>query len=199
MGSNPIISTKNKRLNNLIRRSKNRRRPPEPKLPPIKFNEQIRALEVRVVGAQGENLGVMKTEEAIKEARNQGFDLVEVSGQATPPITKIASHDKYRYQQEKLAKKQKQEQAKKTSELKHIRITPRAGSNDLEVKLKKVRSFIEDGDKVEILLFLKGREKANKDFARGKLDDFLNKVGMPYRVISPIKYAGRGFVVQIVK
>ena len=163
----------------------------------MKYNEGIRAPEVMVISNEGESLGVMSREEAIKKAKEAGLDLVEISASANPPVTKITSYDRYRFQLEKTEREKKKKT--KSSEVRSVRITPRAATNDLEVKLKKVREFLEEGDKVEVQLFLKGREKANKDFARVKLEEFLAKIEMEIRVISPIKYAGRGFTTQITK
>lgn len=162
--------------------------------PPV--NEEIRAEELRVVGEKGENLGIMKKEEALVLAREKGLDLVEVSSQVSPPIAKIISYDKYRYQLEKSEKEKKKNQ--KVSEVRGIRITPRSAKNDLEVKMKKVVEFLEKGDKVEIQMFMRGREKANKDFARGKLEEFLKTIPVENKIISPIKFSGRGFNTQIV-
>jgi len=160
-------------------------------------NEEIKAEELRVIGDQGENLGVMKKEEAINLAKERGLDLVLVSGETSPQIAKIISFDKYRYQLEKSEKEKRKKM--KTSELRGIRITPRAAKNDLEVKMKKVVEFLEKGDKVEIQLFMRGREKGNKDFARGKLEEFLKMVPVEHKITAPIKFAGRGFNVQISK
>ena len=172
-------------------------------MPSFRINEQITSQEVRVIDetieeGQDKNLGVMKTIDAINLAREKNLDLVEISADSEIPVAKIVSYDKFRYQQMKKDKLQQKAKGK-SNELRRIRITPRAASNDLEVKLKKVLAFLEKGDKVEIQLFLKGREKANKDFAKGKLQDFLNSIDVPYKVTGPIKYAGRGFVVQILK
>ncbi len=181
----------------LIRRKKNNyRRPQAPVIPAARINHQITASQVRLIGPAGENLGVVTKEEALRQAEAAGLDLVEVGAKADPPVAKIISFDKYRYQQGKQARKQKQTQ--KGGELRHMRITPRAASNDLERKLRQVVDFLKDGDKVEIQLFLKGREKANRDFAKGKLQAFVEKISVPYAVMTPIKFVGRGFTVQVV-
>lgn len=184
-------------LINLIRRKKNNyRRPLPPVLPTARVNHQITAAQVRLIGPAGENLGVVTKEEALKAAVAAGLDLVEVGAKAEPPVAKIISFDKYRYQQGKLARKQKQTQ--KGGELRHMRITPRAATNDLERKLGQVVDFLKGGDKVEIQLFLKGREKANRDFAKRKLQEFMAKISTPYAVTMPIRYTGRGFTAQVV-
>jgi len=187
----------------LIRRRKNNRVQQRQIMPVFRFNETISAPEVRVIDESVEegadkNLGVMKTIEAIELAREKGLDLVEVAGEAVPPVAKIISFDKYRYSHIKKEKQQIRAKSK-GMELRHIRITPRVATNDLEVKMKKMLAFLEKGDKVEIQLFLKGREKANKDFAREKLVSFLSAIAISYKVTSPIKVVARGFAVQIIK
>jgi len=161
-----------------------------------RVNHQITAREVRLIGPAGENIGVVTKEEALRQAAAAGLDLVEVGAKAEPPVAKIISFDKYRYQQGKQARKQKLTQ--KGGEFRHMRITPRAATNDLERKLGQVIDFLKGGDKVEIQLYLRGREKANRDFAKKKLEAFIEKISVPYMVTVPIRYAGRGFTVQVV-
>ena len=115
----------------------------------------------------GENLGVMSLSQALKAAQERGLDLIEIAPMAKPPVAKIIGFDKFRYQQEKEEKKKRTTQ--KAKELKQVRITPRAAKNDLEVKVKKVEEFLAEGHKVEIGLFLRGREKGNKDWGLQKL------------------------------
>lgn len=168
---------------------------------PIKnarINNQITAPEVRVIDAEGKNLGVMPTSEALKLApRDSGLDLIEISPTAKPPVARIMSFDKYRYEQEKLEKKQRQ--ANKNTDVKRIQISARAAMNDLQVRLAKLEEFLKEGHPVEIVMRLKGREKANKDFAGKKLTDFMKMITTEYKIISPPKYAGNGFSAQITK
>ena len=137
----------------------------------------------------------MSTEEAIKKAKEAGFDLVLLTDKVSPPVTKIISYDKYRYQLVKEEKKKKQGQ--KVSELRKVRITPRIAEGDLERKRKQAEKFLAAGDKVETQIYLRGREKANRDFAKEKLQQFMDKIEVDFKVINPIKYAGRGFTMLI--
>ena len=148
-----------------------------------------------MLGEDGKNLGTFPIEEALKMAMEKGIDLIEVSPKAKPPVTKIISFDKFRYQKTKELKKEQNEQ--KTKELKHVRITPRMGEHDLEVKLKQAHSFLEKGHRVEINLFLKGREKAHQAWGLKKLDEFIKKVETPIQKSGPPKFMGRGFAIQI--
>lgn len=162
-----------------------------------RINNQIQAPEVRVIGETGENLGVFSRDEAIAMAREKGLDLIEITGGVKPPVARIMSFDKFRYQREKEEKKQRL--AQKNRDLKGIRITARAAENDLQVKMKKLCEFLEEGYKVEIMLALRGREKANKDWALQKIKKFIAEIPVPYQVTVEPKQGGRGFIAQVVK
>ncbi len=160
----------------------------------IKSNDEITAPRLRVLGETGENLGVLNLEEAKRRAQEAGLDLVVVTESANPPVAKIVSYDKFRYQKEKELKKQKQQ---KGPESKRIQISPREAEHDLSFKLKKLEEFLGAGHKVEIQMTLRGREKGMRDYAKGKLEDFLKKVEAPFRQTQPISPGGRGLTTQI--
>lgn len=125
------------------------------------------------------------------------MDLIEIAPTANPPVAKIMDFDKFRYQQEKEAKKNRLH--KTTDELKQIRISVRAADNDMKIATKKIDDFLEKGHKVEIMLVLRGREKYNQPWAREKLDEFLKFITVPYKIISPQKNGGKGIIMQISK
>jgi translation initiation factor IF-3 len=160
-----------------------------------RINNQITARELRVIDAEGKNLGVLSFAEALKKANEAGMDLIEVTATANPPVARILSYDKFRYEKEKEEKKQRQ--AERPKELKHVRITPRAAKNDLEVKAKKAAAFLEEGHKVELMIFLRGREKGKKEWGLMKLKAFLPMIPTPHTVTMEPKFAGRGFVMQL--
>lgn len=162
-----------------------------------KINNQITAEELRVVDENLQNLGILAREKAFALAKEKGLDLIEIAPNAKPPVARIISYDKFRYQKEKELRKQRQ--AQKAKELKHIRITPRAARNDLQIKATKTKEFLEEGHKVEINIFLKGREKANKAWALKKLEEFLLIIPIPYKRTLEPRPGGRGFVTQIEK
>jgi len=164
--------------------------------PKIKINSQITAKELRVIDENNENLGVLSREDALKLAEEKGLDLIEISATAVPPVGKIISFDKFRYREEKKIKKQRQSQ--KISGLKQMRISARAALNDLEVKANKINEFLGEGHKVEINLELRGREKANKEWARYKLIEFL-KLLEEHKILREIKFGQRGLSIQITK
>ena len=127
----------------------------------IRTNEQIRAAELRVIGESGEQLGIMSRQEALKLAEDANLDLVEISPNADPPVAKIVDWGKYQYQ--KMKEAQKNRRSSKQSELKQMRFGLKIGQGDLEIKLRKVRQFLEEGHKVRIQIFYRGREMAHKE------------------------------------
>ena len=148
-----------------------------------------------MIDEKGQNLGIFKLGEALNLAREKNLDLIEISASANPPVAKIISFDKFRYQKEK--EKRKQQQTQKTKELKQIRISPRAALNDFLIKARQAENFLKNGHQVEINLFLRGREKFNKEWSLKKLDEFLKMITFPYQITLKPKTGGRGFVTQI--
>lgn len=134
------------------------------------INEQIRDREVRVVGEDGEQLGVMPAKDALKLAEDADLDLVKIAPTAKPPVCKIVDYGKYRYE---LARKEKEARKKqKTTEIKEIRLSPNIDTNDLNTKMSAARKFITKGDKVKITLRFRGREMAHMTKSKHILDDF---------------------------
>ncbi len=114
-----------------------------------------------MIGGSGEQLGIISRQEALKLAEDAGVDLVEISPNADPPVAKIIDWGKYQYQ--KMKEQQKNKRSSKQSELKQMRFGLKIGSGDLEIKLRKVRSFLADGHKVRIQIFYRGRENAHRE------------------------------------
>ena len=139
----------------------------------------------------------MSLKEAVKMAEDKNLDLVEITQNAKPPIVKIIAFDKFRYQKEKEFKKQKLSQ--KSGELKKIRISARAAKNDLETRAKKIEIFLNKGNKVEIILWLRGREKYNKEWALIKMKEFVSMLDPEHKVITEPQFKGRGLIMQITK
>lgn len=134
----------------------------------IRINEAIRARELRVIGSDGEQLGIMSRADAQKAADEAGVDLVEISPNADPPVVKIVDWGKYQYQ--KMKELQKNRKASKQSELKQMRFGLKIGSGDLDIKLRKIRSFLAEGHKVRIQIFYRGREMAHKELGFEMVD-----------------------------
>jgi translation initiation factor IF-3 len=133
--------------------------------PPVKsgpkFDDLIQAEKVRVIDENGENLGVMYTSEAIEQANELGLNLVEVSPGADPPVCKYLDVGKYRYEAQKKANAARKTQ--KTQQIKEIKMRPNIDDHDYDVKMRSVRKFIEDGDKVKMTLRFRGREMAHQE------------------------------------
>jgi len=152
---------------------------------------------VRVLSETGENLGVMSREAALKLAEEKNLDLIEISASAKPPVARIMNFDKFRYEQTKKLKKQRVEE--KPQEMKQVQIGIGTAANDLKIKVKKVEEFLSEKHPVVIVLVLRGREKANKDWARLKLGEFLKMIPLEYKILFEPRFGGRGLAVQIAK
>lgn len=116
---------------------------------------------MRVIGPKGDQLGIMSLSDALKAAQEAEVDLIEISPNADPPVAKIVDWGKYQYQ--KMKEQQKNRKHAKTAELKQIRLGLKIGSNDLDIKLRKVREFLVEGHKVKIFIFFRGREMAHQE------------------------------------
>ena len=150
-----------------------------------------------VLDEDGKSLGVMKRDVALKLAQEQGLDLIEIAANAKPPVVRLMSFDKFRYQQEKKIKKQQAQQ--KGQEMKQVQISIREALHDLQMKASRVNEFLAEGHPVEILMTLRGREKANKDFAREKLANFVKMINPEHKVIMEPRVGGRGIGMQVIK
>lgn len=141
----------------------------------IRINGAIRSTELRVIGESGEQLGIMSRIDALKTAENAGLDLVEISPLASPPVAKIVDWGKFQYQ--KMKEQQRNRKNAKTSELKQIRLGMKIGQHDLDIKLKKIRSFLEDGNKVRVQLMYRGRENAHQELGYGLMEKIITSLG----------------------
>lgn len=158
----------------------------------IRINKEIRAAELRVIGAQGENLGVLSFADALKAAQAVELDLIEISPNAVPPVAKIMDYGKFQYEQKK---KESAARAKaKVSETKEVQIKVGTGENDMRLKAKKAAEWLADGHRVRMELFLKGRYKGMEEaFLKARLEKFMLLIPYPYRIAEPITKAPKGF------
>ena len=136
--------------------------------PQIRINHRIRVPEVRVIGADGEMLGVMATHEALRLAAESGLDLVEVNPKAEPPVCKVLDFGKFKYEEKKKVAEQRRKQA--VVEIKELKLRPKTDDHDLDTKLRHGRRFIEAGYKVKITVRFRGREIAHPEEAQKQLD-----------------------------
>ena len=153
------------------------------------INEQIRDREVRLIGEDGEQLGIMSSREAMKLAAEANLDLVKIAPTAKPPVCKIIDYGKYRYE---LARKEKEAKKKqKVIEVKEVRLSPNIDTNDLNTKMGSARKFLEKGDKVKVTLRFRGREMAHMQQSKHILDDFAALLEDVAVVEKPAKMEGR--------
>ncbi len=158
----------------------------------VRINREIRAKELRVIGAAGENLGVLSTEEAQKAAEAAGLDLIEISPNAVPPVAKITDYGKFQYE---LSKRESAARSKvKVSETKEVQIKVGTGENDMRLKAKKAAEWLAEGHRVRMELFLKGRYKGmDEAFLKTRLEKFMLLIPYPYKIAEPITRAPKGF------
>ena len=134
------------------------------------INEQIRDREVRLIGADGAQLGIMSSREAMRLAEEAGLDLVKIAPTAKPPVCKIVDYGKFKYEQVRKEKEARKKQ--RTIEIKEIRLSPIIDTNDLNTKINAARKFLTKGDKVKVTLRFRGREIAHMNNSKHILDDF---------------------------
>ena len=156
------------------------------------INEQIRDREVRVIGPNGEQLGIMSAREALNIAQEADLDLVKIVPTANPPVCKIINYGKYRYEQGRREKEAKKKQ--KTIEVKEIRLSPNIDTNDLNTKVNQAKKFLQKGAKVKVSLRFRGREMAHKDVGREILNAFFEELKDVASVDKPAKMEGRSMV-----
>lgn len=155
----------------------------------LMINEQIRDREIRLVGEDGAQLGIMPTREAMRMAEEAGLDLVKIAPTAKPPVCKIVDYGKYKYEQVRKEKEARKKQ--RTTEVKEIRLTPNIDTNDLNTKISAARKFLTKGDKVKITLRFRGREMAHMNNSRHILDDFAKSLSDVAVVEKNAKVEGR--------
>ena len=159
------------------------------------INEQIRDREVRLIGEEGEQLGVMSSREAQKLADEAGLDLVKIAPTAKPPVCKIVDYGKYRYEQARKEKEARKKQ--KTIEIKEIRLSPNIDTNDLNTKINAAKKFLTKGDKVKVSLRFRGREMAHMNASKHILDDFAEALTEIAVVEKPAKVEGRSMTMVL--
>lgn len=153
------------------------------------INEQIRDKEVRVVGEEGEQLGVMSAKDAQKLAEDAGLDLVKIAPTAKPPVCKIVDYGKFKYEQTRRDKEAKKKQ--KVIDIKEVRMSPNIDTNDLNTKISAARKFIQKGDRVKVTLRFRGREMAHMHSRKYILDNFAEALADIAVVEKPPKVEGR--------
>ncbi|MBA2849348.1 translation initiation factor IF-3 [Thermosulfuriphilus ammonigenes] len=157
-----------------------------------RINQQIRAREVRLIGADGKQIGIVPLSEALEIAREQDLDLVEIAPQAQPPVCRIMDYGKFLYQQNKKAQEAKKKQT--TVQVKEIKVRPKTDEHDLAVKIKHIRRFLEEKNKVKVRLWFRGREIVHIDRGRDVLNRIVEAVSDIGRVEQAPKMEGRQMI-----
>lgn len=155
-----------------------------------RINEQIRVTPVRVIGADGSLLGILTTDEALKQAYAAELDLVEVAPNERPPVCRIMDFGKFKYQQKKRLNKGHAHQTK----IKEIRVRPKTGDHDIEVKVNKAREFLEHKDKVIVTVVFRGRELAHVEEGRKVINGVLEQLADVSKVEAPPVHHGRRMI-----
>lgn len=163
---------------------------------PVRINKAIRAKELRVIGAEGANLGVIPTREALEAAEEANLDLIEISPAAKPPVAKIMDYGKYQYEQKKKAREVKAKSH--VTETKGIQVKIGTGEHDLNLKAKRIAEWLGEGHRVKIDLFLWGRYKYMEEaFLKERLERFLKIIPAEYKIADEIKKSPKGFSTTI--
>ena len=159
------------------------------------INERIKSPELRVIGSDGKQLGILKTEEALKKAKELELTLVEIAPMAKPPVAKIVDFGKFRYQEEK--KSRKEALKTKGSELKEIRFSPFIAESDYNTRLKRVKEFLNDKNKVKVTVVFKGQQMGSKQFGYDLLKKIYQSLGESIAIDMEPKFLGRHLVTII--
>lgn len=159
------------------------------------MNEEIRDKEIRVIGSDGSQLGIMTPKEAMKIAVEQGLDLVKIAPQATPPACRIMDYGKYRYEQAKREKEQRKNQ--KTVEIKEVRMSLNIDVHDFNTKVNQAKKFLQSGDKVKVSVRYRGREMAHPEMGKTLLERFKEACQEVGSVEKPPKMEGRSLAMFI--
>ena len=168
--------------------------------PPVRdtgprINDRIRVPEIRLIGADGENVGVVSPDRGLRMAEDAGLDLVEISPNSSPPVCKIMDYGKFKYEQQKRESEARKKQ--KTIEVKEVKFRPNTDTHDYDVKMRNVTRFLEAGDKVKVTLRFRGREMAHQNLGRNLLERVAADVEGLGKVENMPKMEGRQMVMMI--
>lgn len=160
-------------------------------------NHQIQAAQIRLIDAEGKQIGVVTREEGLRRAEEEQVDLVEIGPQAVPPVVKLIDYSKFLYQLKK--KRQEEKKNASTSETKQIQLGPFIGEHDLDIKLSRAEEFIKDGDKVKFVLKFRGREITKKDLGAEVLKKVVEKLAQIAKVEREVQMEGRQMIMVMSK
>jgi len=159
------------------------------------INEKIRAEKLRLIGSDDKQIGIVSRTEALKKAKKEKLDLVEIVPKANPPVVKLIDFDKFRYREEKKLKEQKKKQNK--TELKEVRFSPFIAEGDFNTRIKRIEEFLDESNKVRIAVVFKGRQMGSKKFGYQVLEKITKKFGNKIAIDMEPKFLGRHLVMII--
>jgi len=163
--------------------------------PKQRINHLIKVPEVRVIGAEGEQLGILKTAEALRQARDGGYDLVEVAPTAEPPVCRIMDHGKFKYEQSK--KEHRMRLNQKSTQVKEVKFRPRTDKHDMETKIRHIKDFLEDGNKTKVTIMFRGREMANRELGFKAIEKVIEELKGAGNIESPPRMEGRNLYMVV--
>lgn len=158
----------------------------------LRVNREIRIREVRVIGADGEQHGIMPTAEALKMAQDSGYDLAEVAPTSQPPVCRIMDYGKYKYEQSK--KEHQTRRHQKSTQVKEIKLRPRTDKHDLGIKIRQIRGFLADGNKTKVTVTFRGREMANQEMGRAMMTVVIAQLADCGQIEHPPRMEGRSLI-----
>lgn len=160
-----------------------------------RINEEIKAKEVRVIGPDGKQIGIMSVKEALEEAEKYGLDLVEVAPNSNPPVCKIVDYGKFMYELKKKRKEAMKKQHRVS--IKEMKFRPKTEEHDLQFKIKHIKNFLSEGNKVKVNIFFKGRELAHREIAEPVIKRIVQEVSEIAKVEKEPEFDGRRIVFLI--
>jgi translation initiation factor IF-3 len=164
-------------------------------IPKQRINHLIKVPEVRVIGAEGEQLGILKTSEALRQARDAGYDLVEVAPTAEPPVCRIMDHGKFKYEQSK--KEHRMRLNQKSTQVKEVKFRPRTDKHDMETKVRQIRDFLAGGLKTKVTVMFRGREMANRELGFQAIQKVIEELKGAGNIESPPRMEGRNLYMVV--
>ena len=159
------------------------------------MNREIRVREVRVIGPEGEQLGILPTPDAFRQAQEQGYDLVEVAPTSVPPVCRIMDYGKYKYETSK--KEHQSRRHQKSTQVKEIKLRPRTDKHDLEIKIRQMKTFLEEGNKTKVTLTFRGREMANHEMGRALMSTVIAQVADTGTIEYAPRMEGRSLIMIV--
>ena len=159
------------------------------------MNREIRIREVRVIGPEGEQLGILPTPDAFRKAQELGYDLVEVAAQAEPPVCRIMDYGKYKYELQK--KEHQSRRHQKSTQVKEIKLRPRTDKHDLDIKIRQIKEFLSDGNKTKVTVTFRGREMANQEMGRAMMNSVVEQLADAGSIEYAPRMEGRSLIMIV--